>query len=238
MKTVDNTELNCSIQTITIDDDIFFRAKDIAIALWYSNTNKAINDHVRTAYKDNLGTIIKDKDLTKHYPLTYNESQTIYINELGLYSLAMNSKLPAATAFQDWVYGILKEIRRTGTYSINNNILDFKSENELHWRFIAYFKQMYPDKVKYIHAGLGELQDTSWKRIDAYRKGYVKGKSDFVLGLKNKNYDGLAIEFKTRMGKALFHTSRRNIWRRWTCLIIKLLLCLIMMRLLNYLMIT
>ena len=79
-----------------------FILKDVATALGYSNTNKAINDHVRAEYKDNLASIIEAKGITKRYPLSYNESQTIYINELGLYSLAMHSKLPAANAFQDW----------------------------------------------------------------------------------------------------------------------------------------
>ena len=60
---------------------------------------------------------------------------------------------------------------------------------------------MYPDKIRYIHAGLGDMQDTSSKRIDAWRKGYIKGKVDFVLALKNKNCDGLAIELKNPNGQ-------------------------------------
>jgi hypothetical protein len=69
---------------------------------------------------------------------------------------------------------------------------------------------MYPDKIKYIHAGLGEMQDTSFKRIDAWRKGYIKGKVDFVLALKNKNYDGLAIEFKHPNGQGTLSNEQRE----------------------------
>ena len=55
--------------------------------------------------------------------------------------------------------------------------------------YSIFQKKMYPDHIKHIHAGLGELQrGDDWVRIDAWRKGYVKGVSDFFLPLQNKTY--------------------------------------------------
>ena len=52
-----------------------------------------------------------------------------------------------------------------------------------------------------MNPALGELQDTSIKRIEAYKKGYMKGQPDIILykhHKKSEKYKGLCIEFKTR----------------------------------------
>ena len=106
----ENTELGFNIQSIHINDDMYFKGKDVASTLGYVDTASAIKDHVRQRHKSKLEQIIRASGAVECLPqLTYNEKQTIYITELGLYELALKSKLPALEQFQDWVYETIKK---------------------------------------------------------------------------------------------------------------------------------
>ena len=88
--------------------ETWFVGKDVAEALGCKNVNKALADHV------------SEDDLTKRYPIFDNmgrKQQAIFINESGLYSLVLSSKLPQAKAFKHWVTSeVLPQIRKTGGY--------------------------------------------------------------------------------------------------------------------------
>ena len=72
--------------------EIMFVGKDVAQALGYSNTSKAIQQHV---YKEDKSTLpIREGGY---------KTRAIAINESGLYSLVLSSKLPQAKAFKRWV---------------------------------------------------------------------------------------------------------------------------------------
>jgi prophage antirepressor-like protein len=111
--------------------DIYFKAKDIALILDYSNTNQAIIDNVSETQKFKLNDIIKNpspEGVARNDPLSDNESQqniqfnTIYINEAGLYSLIFGSKKEEAIKFRNWVTSeVLPQIRKTGRYSHSTN---------------------------------------------------------------------------------------------------------------------
>lgn len=95
-----------NIRTVTIDDEPWFVGKDIAEALGYSNSRKALIDHV-----DN-----EDKGVTNRYT-PGGKQNLIIINESGLYSLILSSKLPNAKKFKRWVTSeVLPAIRKTGHY--------------------------------------------------------------------------------------------------------------------------
>jgi len=83
-----------------------FVGKDVATALGYCNTRDALNKHVDAEDK---GTVaIRD---------TAYETRVTLINESGLYSLILSSKLPQAKAFKRWVTAeVLPQIRQTGGY--------------------------------------------------------------------------------------------------------------------------
>ena len=84
----------------------FFIGKDVATALGYNNTRDALRKHVDAEDK---GTVaIRD---------TAYETRAIVINESGLYSLVLASKLPQAKVFKRWVTSeVLPQIRKTGGY--------------------------------------------------------------------------------------------------------------------------
>lgn len=89
-----------------VDGKIYFVAKDVAGILGYSNPRKAISDHVDE----------EDKGVTKCDTLGGNQNLTI-INESGLYSLVLYSKMPNAKKFKHWITAdVLPSIRQYGAY--------------------------------------------------------------------------------------------------------------------------
>ena len=94
------------IRTVTVDGEPWFVAKDIAEILQYTNTQKAIRDHVD-----------EEDKLTERIVLSGQNREVICINESGLYSLILSSKMPGAKRFKRWVTSeVLPQIRKTGTY--------------------------------------------------------------------------------------------------------------------------
>ena len=94
------------IRALTIEGEPYFVGKDVAEVLGYSNSRKANADHVDS----------EDKGVTKCYTLGGTQQTTI-INESGLYSLILSSKLPKAKEFKHWVTSeVLPTIRKHGAY--------------------------------------------------------------------------------------------------------------------------
>lgn len=94
------------VRTTVIDGEPWLVGKDVAVALGYTNPQKAIRDHVDT------------EDTTVNESFTVNGTKGVLINESGLYSLVLSSKLPTAKKFKRWVTSeVLPAIRKTGSYS-------------------------------------------------------------------------------------------------------------------------
>lgn len=95
-----------SVRTLEIDGVIYFVGKDVAQALGYADTNKAIAMHVDDEDK------LNDKTAS-----SLGQRGGWLITESGLYSLILSSKLPNAKKFKRWVTAeILPSIRKTGSY--------------------------------------------------------------------------------------------------------------------------
>ena len=108
-----------NIRTIVVDGEIYFVGKDVAVALKYKDTKNALKDHVDAEDK---GVSVLDTPSGK-------QTMTV-INESGLYSLILFSKMPTAKGFKRWITSeVLPKIRRMGIYStenILNKFLKFK----------------------------------------------------------------------------------------------------------------
>lgn len=97
------------IRTKIINEEIWFVGKDVAEILGYSNTQKAILNHIDEY----------DKGVTKWDTLG-GKQDLIVINESGLYSLVLSSKLPTAKPFKRWITSeVLPTIRKHGAYMTN-----------------------------------------------------------------------------------------------------------------------
>lgn len=100
------------VRILTIENEPWFVGKDVADALGYSNPSKAIIMHV-----DDEDKIMQMIPQSQNGKLV---TQATLINESGLYSLILSSKLPSAKKFKRWVTSeVLPAIRKNGSYSVN-----------------------------------------------------------------------------------------------------------------------
>lgn len=111
LKIFENSEFG-KIQVIERNGEPWFIGKDVAEILGYTNPRKALNDHV----DDDDKLIFKSNETVLLDFAVPNRGLTI-INESGLYSLVLSSKLEKAKAFKRWVTSeVLPAIRKTGSY--------------------------------------------------------------------------------------------------------------------------
>lgn len=123
----------------------WFVGKDVAQVLGYSNTRDALNKHVD----------IEDKNTVAIRDGKGNPNQTL-INESGLYSLILSSKLPQAREFKRWVTSeVLPQIRRTGGYI---PISDTDDEKLILAKAVGIFQRTVREKDRIIENQRGELE--------------------------------------------------------------------------------
>jgi len=105
IKLFNNPEFG-EVRAVSINNDPWFVGKDVALVLGYTDTNQAIRKHV-----DN-----EDK-LTRCFDGSGQTREMTIINESGLYSLILSSKLPGAKQFKHWVTSeVLPSLRKHGAY--------------------------------------------------------------------------------------------------------------------------
>lgn len=116
LKIFENEEFG-QIRTVMRDGEVWFVGKDVANGLGYSNARKALGDHVDK----------EDKGVTKRDTLGGVQELTI-VNESGLYSLVLSSKLPSVKRFKRWVTSeVLPAIRKTGSYDMDEYSPEMKA---------------------------------------------------------------------------------------------------------------
>ena len=99
------------LRGVNIEDNAWLIGADVAKRLGYSNPHKALRDHVDD----------DDRMTERIVHPSRGSQQTILINESGLYSLILSSKLPQAREFKRWVTSeVLPQIRRTGRYELTS----------------------------------------------------------------------------------------------------------------------
>ena len=108
-----NKELELEVRAVEINGEGWLVGKDVAEVLGYSNSRDALSNHVDD----------EDKASVAIYDGRQNRNMTI-INESGLYSLVLSSKLPGAKKFKRWVTSeVLPSIRKHGMYA-TDELLD------------------------------------------------------------------------------------------------------------------
>lgn len=101
------------VRTVMIDNEPWFVGKDVADALGYGAARNAIAAHVD-----------EEDRLTHRFSASGQGRDMTIINESGLYSLVLSSKLPSAKQFKHWVtHDILPTLRKTGSYDMNGMTL-------------------------------------------------------------------------------------------------------------------
>ena len=191
LKKFENSVLGISINTyIDGKQNVWFKGKDVALALGYKDADDALRKHVDGDYK-----------CTLNVPSIHREVQkTTFTSEPGLYALILRSKWDAAKVFQKWFFSeVLPSIRKYGHYRMFNNpkslAFEIEDEYDLHTKLVQLIRRFYPETL--ITAGLGENQNKKEKRIRSFKKGYMKGQPDLIIQNLHKRNNGLCIEFKT-----------------------------------------
>ena len=111
------------IRTCTVEGETYFVGKDVASALGYKKPENAIATHIDE--EDKTSTLIQGSG--SNY-----KSQVIVINESGLYSLNLSSKLDSARRFKRWVTSeVLPAIRKNGRYELESKAKELQQQNRL-----------------------------------------------------------------------------------------------------------
>ena len=137
--------------TSYIDDkqNVWFRGKDVAAIVGYSNSRKALKDHVSKAHKQ---LICWGNDSLHPQNIDNRNKWCTFIDEAGFYELVFSSKLPAAKKFRDWVFStVLPSIRKYGQYKLFdspwNKMIMIGNETDLHYKGVNLIRRYYPDSI-------------------------------------------------------------------------------------------
>lgn len=158
------------IRGLKIEGEPWFVGKDIAAALGYSDTAQAIRKHIDD----------EDKGVVESTTPGGKQNITI-INESGLYSLMLKSKLPGAKKFKRWVTSeVLPSIRKTGAYSMQGAGRDAPAEDAMFERLWAELERKqklngYVDRFcsyfgwsrRYFLSGIYKLMKRNGYNVDA-----------------------------------------------------------------------
>ena len=123
------------VRTLLIDNEPWFIGKEVTEILGYSNTRDAINKHVD---EEDKTVILKSQNATLKIP---NRGLTI-VNESGLYSLILSSKLPSAKRFKKFVTSeVLPSLRKHGMYATEETIDKILSNPDFGIRLLSELKE-------------------------------------------------------------------------------------------------
>lgn len=180
-----------AIRTIKKDGEPWFVGKDIAVALGYEKPTDAVRKHID----------VEDRGISKMETPSGAQETTI-INESGLYSLVLSSKLPTAKKFKRWVTSeVIPSIRKTGSYSVPCDLsrlspemqmlkllTDKAIENELAQQEQARQLHQVEQKVENIRELVG-INPNGWRedcRKLIVKIAYSMGGNEYIRDVNNE----------------------------------------------------
>ena len=163
------------VRTVEIDGTPWLVGKDVAVALGYKNPGKAIIAHVDEEDK-RLEMLPQGADSQNGN--VSPSSKTALINESGLYSLILSSKMPKAKAFKRWVTsGVLPAIRKTGAYESFQAQQHIEQLEATNTRLNAAIQAVGSAKAEL--ADVINLRNDFIKHRDNYKARYMQAKTDY-----------------------------------------------------------
>lgn len=164
LTTFSNPEFG-QVRTVEINGTPWLVGKDVAIALGYKNPQRAIRDHVDTEYQGVTKTVTPS-----------GEQEMLIINESGLYSLILSSKMPKAKAFKRWVTSeVLPAIRKTGAYESFQAQQHIEQLEATNTRLNAAIQAV--SEAKAALANVTAMRDDFIKDRDDFKEHFQKWKS-------------------------------------------------------------
>lgn len=171
------------VRTVTIEDEPYFVGKDVANILGYKNGSRDINNHV------------DEEDKLKYQISTAGQirEQTV-VNESGLYSLILGSKLPSAKKFKRWVTSeVLPTIRKHGAYLTDQKAYDIVTNKEALADLMTQAADQLREKDVQIERLTAELEVANKKAN--YVDVIIESKDDITTTQIAQDYGMTAIKF-------------------------------------------
>lgn len=163
------------VRTVEIDGTPWLVGKDVAVALGYKNPGKAIIAHVDEEDK-RLEMLPQETDSQNGNASP--ASKTALINESGLYSLILSSKMPKAKAFKRWVTSeVLPAIRKNGAYESFQAQQHIEQLEATNTRLNAAIQAVGTAKQQL--ADVISLRNDFIKHRDNYKARYMQAKTDY-----------------------------------------------------------
>ena len=164
LTTFSNPEFG-QVRTVEINGTPWLVGKDVAVALGYKNPQRAIRDHIDT----------EDQGVTKTVTPS-GEQEMLIINESGLYSLILSSKMPKAKAFKHWVTSeVLPAIHKTGAYERFQAKQHIEQLEATNTRLNAAIQAV--SEAKAALANVTAMRDDFIKDRDDFKEHFQKWKS-------------------------------------------------------------
>lgn len=189
-----------SVRTTTIAGQPYFVGKDVADILGYSNTRKALIDHVDKEDKD---------DVTIRDAIGRNQTMTA-INESGLYSLILSSKMPNAKKFKRWVTNeVLPAIRKHGLYATDDLIAN---PDLAIAAFTALKEEREKNKELMAAVAIGQQQIAEMKPKATYYDVVLKCRDAVNISVIAKDYGWSAMRMNEYLHEKGIQFKQGDIW--------------------------
>ncbi|MDH4615079.1 phage antirepressor [Listeria innocua] len=189
-----------SVRTTTIGGQPYFVGKDVADILGYSNTRKALIDHVDKEDKD---------DVTIRDAIGRNQTMTA-INESGLYSLILSSKMPNAKKFKRWVTNeVLPAIRKHGLYATDDLIAN---PDLAIAAFTALKEEREKNKELMAAVAIGQQQIAEMKPKATYYDVVLKCRDAVNISVIAKDYGWSAMRMNEHLHEKGIQFKQGDIW--------------------------
>lgn len=188
-----------SVRTTTIGGQPYFAGKDVAGILGYSNSRKALIDHVDE----------EDKGVTKCDTLG-GKQDLIIINESGLYSLILSSKMPNAKKFKRWVTSeVLPAIRKHGLYATDDLIAN---PDLAIAAFTALKEEREKNKELMAAVAIGQQQIAEMKPKATYYDVVLKCRDAVNISVIAKDYGWSAMRMNEYLHEKGIQFKQGDIW--------------------------
>ena len=189
-----------SVRTTTIAGQPYFVGKDVAGILGYANTRKALIDHIDEEDKD---------DVTIRDAIGRNQTMTA-INESGLYSLILSSKMPNAKKFKRWVTNeVLPAIRKHGLYVTDDLIAD---PDLAIAAFTALKEEREKNKELMAAVAIGQQQIAEMKPKATYYDVVLKCRDAVNISVIAKDYGWSAMRMNEYLHEKGIQFKQGDIW--------------------------
>lgn len=164
------------VRTVEIDGTPWLVGKNVAVALGYKNPTKAIIAHVDD--EDKQLEMLPQEAEAQNGTLPSGSTKTALINESGLYSLILSSKMPKAKAFQRWVTSeVLPAIRKNGAYESFQAQQHIEQLEATNTRLNAAIQAVGTAKQQL--ADVINLRNDFIEHRDSYKARYMQAKTDY-----------------------------------------------------------